>query len=62
MRALVQRGSHASVTIDGVNSKHGKSGMRALVLLGITDGDTEDDAVLICSASRVIPTRCVYRR
>ena len=40
MRALVQRVSHASVTIDGV--VHGKIGQGFLVLLGITDGDTED--------------------
>ena len=38
MRALVQRVSHASVTIDGV--VHGKIGQGFLVLLGITDGDT----------------------
>ena len=45
MRALVQRVSHASVTIDGV--VHGKIGQGFLVLLGITDGDTEDDAVYL---------------
>ena len=45
MRALVQRVSHASVTIDG--EVHGKIGQGFLVLLGITDGDTEDDAVYL---------------
>ena len=45
MRALVQRVSHASVTIDGV--VHGKIGQGFLVLLGITDGDTEDEAVYL---------------
>ena len=45
MRALVQRVSHASVTIDGV--VHGKIGQGFLVLLGITDGDTVDDAVYL---------------
>lgn len=45
MRALVQRVSHASVTIDG--KIHGQIGQGFLVLLGITDGDTMDDAVYL---------------
>ena len=45
MRALVQRVSHASVTIDG--RIHGQIGQGFLVLLGITDGDTVDDAVYL---------------
>ena len=45
MRALVQRVSHASVTIDG--RLHGQIGQGFLVLLGITDGDTVDDAVYL---------------
>ena len=45
MRALVQRVSHASVTIDG--RIHGRIGQGFLVLLGITDGDTVDDAVYL---------------
>ena len=45
MRALIQRVSHASVTIDG--TVHGQIGQGFLVLLGITDGDTEDDAVYL---------------
>ncbi len=43
MRALVQRVSHASVTIDG--RIHGQIGQGFLVLLGITDGDTVDDGL-----------------
>ena len=45
MRALVQRVSHASVTIDG--RIHGQIGQGFLVPLGITDGDTVDDAVYL---------------
>ena len=45
MRALVQRVSHASVTIDG--AVHGQIGQGFLVLLGITDGDTVEDAVYL---------------
>ena len=45
MRALIQRVSHASVTIDG--AVHGQIGQGFLVLLGITDGDTVDDAVYL---------------
>lgn len=42
MRALIQRVSRASVTIDG--SVRGEIGRGFLVLLGITDGDSADDA------------------
>ena len=42
MRALVQRVARASVTIDG--AVHGRIGQGVLVLLGITEGDCEDDA------------------
>ena len=45
MRALVQRVSHASVTIDV--RLHVQIGQGFLVLLGITDGDTVDDAVYL---------------
>ena len=45
MRALIQRVARASVTIDGV--VHGKIGQGFLVLLGITDGDTVEDAVYL---------------
>ena len=45
MRVLIQRVARASVTIDGV--VHGKIGQGFLVLLGITDGDTVEDAVYL---------------
>jgi len=42
MRALVQRVSHASVTVDGERVAQVGAGM--LVLLGVKRGDTEQDA------------------
>lgn len=42
MRAVVQRVSRASVTVDGVVV--GEVGSGLLVLLGVAAGDTEDDA------------------
>jgi D-tyrosyl-tRNA(Tyr) deacylase len=42
MRALVQRVSHASVTVDGERVAQIGAGM--LVLLGVKRGDTEEDA------------------
>ena len=42
MRALLQRVSSASLTVDGVFT--GSIGVGFVVLLGITDGDTLDDA------------------
>ncbi len=42
MRAIVQRVSSASVTIDG--KTNGSIGQGLLILLGIKNGDTEDDA------------------
>jgi len=54
MRALVQRVSHASVTIDG--RIHGQIGQGFLVLLGITDGDTMQS---IWPIKRL---KCVYSR
>lgn len=42
MRALIQRVSRASVTIEG--EVRGKIGRGFLVLLGVTEGDTEADA------------------
>ena len=41
MRIVVQRVSHASVTVDGETV--GKIGEGILVLLGVADGDTEED-------------------
>ena len=45
MRALIQRVTRASVTIGG--AVRGEIGQGFLVLLGITDGDTADDAVYL---------------
>ncbi len=45
MRALIQRTSGASVTIDG--EVRGKIGKGYVVLLGVTEGDTVDDAVYL---------------
>lgn len=53
MRALVQRVSRASVTIDG--RVHGAIDKGFLVLLGITEGDTEADA-------RYLADKCVGLR
>lgn len=41
MRAVVQRVTHASVTING--AVHSQTGQGLLVLLGIEDADTEED-------------------
>lgn len=53
MRALVQRVSHASVTIDGKVNGAIEKGF--LILLGITEGDTEADA-------RYLADKCVGLR
>ena len=53
MRALVQRVSRASVTIDG--RVHGAIEKGFLVLLGVTEGDTEADA-------RYLADKCVGLR
>ncbi len=46
MRTLIQRGQHASVTIDGqLKSKIGKG---LLVLVGIEDRDTQEDIEWLC--------------
>lgn len=46
MRAVVQRVSSSSVTVDG--SVIGKTKQGLLVLLGVTDTDTAEDAQYIC--------------
>ncbi len=53
MRALIQRVSRASVTIEG--TVHGAIGRGFLVLLGVTEGDTEADA-------RYLADKCVGLR
>ena len=42
MKVVLQRVKHASVTIEGV--VHGKINQGYLLLVGITDGDTEAEA------------------
>lgn len=46
MRTLIQRVSHASVTIDGVIKSQIKKG--ALIFLGIEDNDNQDDIEWLC--------------
>lgn len=45
MRAVLQRVESASVTIDGIVT--GKCGQGLLILLGVADGDTETDAIVL---------------
>ncbi len=45
MRAIIQRLAEGTVTIDGVEVA--KCGRGLLVLLGVTHGDTEEDAILL---------------
>ena len=54
MRAIIQRVSHASVTIDG--AVHGKIGPGLLILLGVSEEDTEENAVYLadkCTCLRI---------
>ena len=53
MKVVLQRVKHASVTIDGV--VHGKINQGYLLLVGITDGDTEAEAKKI--ADKVVDLR-----
>ena len=46
MKAVIQRVSHASVVVDG--STVGACGEGFMILLGVADGDTEEDAELLC--------------
>lgn len=46
MRVVIQRVSHASVTIDG--TLHSSIGVGLLILLGIEEADTRDDADWLC--------------
>jgi D-aminoacyl-tRNA deacylase len=52
MRALVQRVSHASVTVDGERVAEIGAGM--LVLLGVKRGDTQEDADRIARKLRAL--------
>lgn len=54
MRAVIQRVSHARVTIEG--KVHGEIGKGFLILLGVCEGDTEAEAVYLadkCTGLRV---------
>lgn len=47
MRALIQRVTEASVTID--NTLHAQIGAGLLVFIGIEDSDTDEDIVWLCN-------------
>lgn len=54
MRAVIQRVSHARVTIGG--EVHGEIGKGFLILLGVCEGDTEAEAVYLadkCTGLRI---------
>lgn len=54
MKAIIQRVSSASVTIDGLRHSHIEKGL--LILLGIKTGDTSEDANYVadkCAALRI---------
>jgi D-tyrosyl-tRNA(Tyr) deacylase len=56
MRAVVQRVSRAKVTVDGEVT--GEIGVGLLVLLGVAEGDTQDDSVFLAakiSGLRIFP-------
>lgn len=46
MKAVIQRVSHASVVVDGKTV--GSVGEGLMVLLGVAEGDTKQDAELLC--------------
>ena len=46
MKAVIQRVAHASVVVDGQTV--GSCGAGYMILLGVADGDTEQDAELLC--------------
>ncbi|MBQ1963110.1 MAG: D-tyrosyl-tRNA(Tyr) deacylase [Clostridia bacterium] len=46
MKAVIQRVSHASVKVDGAVTGSCERGL--LILLGVAEGDCEDDAELLC--------------
>lgn len=46
MKAVIQRVSHASVVVDGQTVGSCKEGY--MILLGVAQGDTEEDAQLLC--------------
>ena len=46
MKAVIQRVAHASVSVDGEIVGSCEKGL--MILLGVADGDTEQDAELLC--------------
>ncbi len=52
MRALIQRVSRASVSVDGVEAAAIGPGL--LVLLGVAGGDSEDDAAALAAKTAVL--------
>jgi len=46
MKAVIQRVAHASVAVDG--NTVGSCGEGYMILLGVAEGDTEQDAELLC--------------
>ncbi len=46
MKAVIQRVAHASVVVDGQTV--GSCGAGYMILLGVAEGDTEQDAELLC--------------
>jgi D-tyrosyl-tRNA(Tyr) deacylase len=46
MKAVIQRVSHASVSVDGETVGSCEKGF--MILLGVAEGDTEEDAELLC--------------
>ena len=46
MKAVIQRVSHASVVVDGETVGSCEKGF--MILLGVAEGDTEEDAELLC--------------
>ena len=47
MKAVIQRVANASVKIDGVTV--GECGQGLMILLGVANGDSEEDARLLCA-------------
>ncbi len=56
MKAVIQRVSRASVSVDG--KCVGKIGQGYLILLGVTRDDTEEDAVLLSSKTAGLRVFC----
>ena len=55
MRAVVQRVTEADVTVEGQVT--GKIDKGLMVLLGVEEGDTDNDACLLYTSGQVIPLK-----